>query len=670
MRSLRGYLGGMTALLVLLVCGATAGLLWQLENFNRAQTQQQLLETSRAMSLAVDGQLQGYEGMLRALRESDALSRGDWPVFDAKARRLLSGPDAWIVLSDREGRQLVNTRVPLGASLPKGPAAPRMWPELDAGRSRICDLATGRIERRILCVDVPVVRQGRTVYALSVIFRPQLLKRTVERQRSRGRYLTVLDSRGVVIWSNVAPETYIGRPATPSLLAAMRRAPEGVQRSVSLDGVPTEVAFSRSPVSGWTFVLAAPRSTLAAGRLKAAREGLWMAALLMALAAGGGLLVGRRLTSGLKGLSAAAHRIRSGEPTGYRPSRIAEIDEVAATLDAAIAERNAAQERFDLAQEVGGIGSWDWDVLKDEGHVSHAYKQMHGLVAVDGALKLAQVLAVIHPEDLAGYQARLAAATRSAEPSTNEYRVVRPDGSIRWVSAKGRPIFDDNGRMTGAVGVVIDLTERKAAEDQLRLLMHEVDHPANNLMAVVQAIVNLSQGDGPALREVVTGRVEALARAHQLLAESRWQGADLKRLADEELLPFGLGDRGRVEAHGPSVALAPAAAQGVAMALHELATNAAKHGALSRPEGVVRLSWRQDDGWLRLRWEEAGGPPVAPPASRGFGTTVLQRALGGPVGGRVRLDWRAEGLACDLELPLMAGSPDLQPASLSGEAAA
>jgi PAS domain S-box-containing protein len=141
-----------------------------------------------------------------------------------------------------------------------------------------------------------------------------------------------------------------------------------------------------------------------------------------------------------------------------------------ARLQETLEELRISNERFNLAQEVGGIGSWEWNILTDEGWVSDTYKQMHGLSDVEGPLRIGQVIAVIHPDDLPGYQARLAAAKQRREPSTNEYRVVLPDGSIRWVGAKGRPIFGEDGALIGALGIVFDLTERKeaAAAEALR----------------------------------------------------------------------------------------------------------------------------------------------------------------------------------------------------------
>jgi two-component sensor histidine kinase len=189
--------------------------------------------------------------------------------------------------------------------------------------------------------------------------------------------------------------------------------------------------------------------------------------------------------------------------------------------------------------------------------------------------------------------------------------------------------------------------------DRMRLLVHEVDHRANNLMSVMQGLVSLSHATSAAeLKAVIEGRLHALAKAHKLMSETRWQGADLRRLVTEELTPFGLGSTDRVQADGDNVALSAAAAQGMALALHELATNAVKHGALSNASGEVRVSWSSEGGLLKLSWRESGGPAAKRPGRTGTGLKVLQRAFEGSAAGRTELDWDEGGLTCSIEAPL------------------
>ena len=193
----------------------------------------------------------------------------------------------------------------------------------------------------------------------------------------------------------------------------------------------------------------------------------------------------------------------------------------------------------------------------------------------------------------------------------------------------------------------------RESADRLQLLVHEVDHRANNLMSVIQGLVSLSDAPTAAeLKQVVEGRLQALAKAHKLMSETRWSGADLERLVTEELAPYGLGSTSRIKLAGGNVALSAAAAQGTALALHELATNAVKYGALSNATGEVALSWSQDAHLLTLRWSERGGPAVEAPQRRGTGLKVLERAFQGAAGGRTLMQWTPEGLDCLLEVPV------------------
>ncbi|MDB5580665.1 MAG: hypothetical protein JWR80_5841 [Bradyrhizobium sp.] len=223
----------------------------------------------------------------------------------------------------------------------------------------------------------------------------------------------------------------------------------------------------------------------------------------------------------------------------------------------------------------------------------------------------------------------------------------RPDGSRIAFIPYPTPFRDARGVIQGAVNMLVDITHRQQAEERMKLLSDEVNHRANNLLAVVQATLRITQGDTvEQFKTTLEGRIHALARAHSLVAQSRWEGADLHRLVSEELAPYVSAERPQVWASGPAIPLAPSAAQSMALAIHELATNAVKYGALSTLQGAVHVNWHTEaDGTLRFRWVETGGPPVTAPARRGVGTTVIDSAVR-QLGGRVTLDWPPEGLVC------------------------
>jgi two-component sensor histidine kinase len=194
---------------------------------------------------------------------------------------------------------------------------------------------------------------------------------------------------------------------------------------------------------------------------------------------------------------------------------------------------------------------------------------------------------------------------------------------------------------------------RKQSEAKIAVLSREAEHRAKNLLANVKAMVRLSEADTPeGLREAIEGRIEALANVHSLFVQSRWAGAELGSLVKQELSPYSRDGEMRTQIDGPSVILKPELAQAMAVALHELATNAAKYGALSEAGGRVRVEWsRAADGRLVLRWAEAGGPPVNPPTHKGFGTHMIDAMIRRREGGDVRLNWHADGLACEITLP-------------------
>lgn len=469
--SLRSFLLLASVAFALLLVSTAGVLVQQAERAGRLQTQAQMIDTTRALALVVDNQMVAYEHLLRALAASEAMGRLDLDEIDRQARQALREEDAWITLSDRDGVQLINTLKPPGADLGRADLPASLWRELDTGRPRVCNLVAGIVERRVLCVDVPVMRDGRAAYMLSVVFRPRRLQQIVTAQRvPKERYATIVDREGRVVWRSVDPERYIGHAATPDMLSHMRRASEGIVASRSLDGVPTQAAYSRSPVSGWTFIVAVRESELASAGVATLRKGAVVAVLLLTAALVLALATGGLIRRDLKGLAAAARRIRAGDPPAFPPSRFEEFGALAAMLEEAVTERDDSRERFKLAQEAGGVGAWDWDFERDEGRVSDTYKRMHGLEDEQGLLKFRQVLEMIHPDDREGYLLRLSEAKSRREPTDNLYRVVRKDGSISWVSARGRPRFDAHGRAVSGAGIVRDVTAEHEAEAALRQL--------------------------------------------------------------------------------------------------------------------------------------------------------------------------------------------------------
>lgn len=228
----------------------------------------------------------------------------------------------------------------------------------------------------------------------------------------------------------------------------------------------------------------------------------------------------------------------------------------------------------------------------------------------------------------------------------------RPDGSRIHFTPYPTPLRDGSGRLVGAVNMLIDITARKQAEDRMLLLTREVDHRSNNLLAVIQAMLRLTKADTvEEFQRTFDGRLGALSNLQKLFSESRWAGANISDLINEELRPYDVSDQSRISIAGPHAQLPSALGQAVAIAIHELATNAAKYGSLSIETGKLEVRWQTDaKGALHLTWMESGGPIVEKPTRRGFGVGAIDSMIR-TLNGKIARHWKPEGLICELFFP-------------------
>jgi two-component sensor histidine kinase/DNA-binding response OmpR family regulator len=328
------------------------------------------------------------------------------------------------------------------------------------------------------------------------------------------------------------------------------------------------------------------------------------------------------------------------------------VAERTAELESSTARLIQSEQRRTLALAAGQMGSWDWDIVTGECVWDEGQWRIVGVDPERFAITLANVQALIHPEDWGRLRSAFDEISANGQTSQTEFRVLRPNGELRWCIGTAAATVDASGRVVRISGVIVDITDRKEAEQRQALLTREVDHRARNALAVTQSIVRLTRaGTIKSYIAAVEGRVGALSRAHTLLSESRWEGADLDRLVDEELSPYRTSVD-KIAARGPQVSLRPVTAQILALALHELATNAAKYGALSSPAGKVKLTWDLQAGGLTLQWAETDGPAARAPAAQGFGTRIITASVASQLGGHAVFDWRPEGLHCTLSIPL------------------
>ena len=265
---------------------------------------------------------------------------------------------------------------------------------------------------------------------------------------------------------------------------------------------------------------------------------------------------------------------------------------------------------------------------------------------------IGQPITIVIPADRQREEREILTRIRQGE-HVDHFETVRQrkDGSLIIVSLTVSPVKNAEDNIVGASKIARDITAQKKSQEQITALAREAEHRSKNLLSNVQATVNLSRADTPEqLKQVIQGRIQALANVHSLFVETRWIGADLSTISAQELAPYSEKDQQRVHIDGPPVLLEPNAAQAIAVTLHELATNATKYGALSVASGRVDLKWSHEaDGHLRLRWTETGGPNVQTPTHKGLGSRIIEQIIIQHLG-QVSFDWRAEGLVCAISL--------------------
>jgi PAS domain S-box-containing protein len=247
----------------------------------------------------------------------------------------------------------------------------------------------------------------------------------------------------------------------------------------------------------------------------------------------------------------------------------------------------------------------------------------------------------------------------AGETVTFEASMPHRDGTRRETDTRYIPRRDSAGKVDGFYALAIDITDRKRAEAQQRLLMHELSHRMKNMLTMVQAMATQTLRTATSMkdaRDTLAARLVMLGKAQDILLQEARDRASVRDLVMAAVEVHGDDQPGRFRVSGPDLQLGPKPALSLSLALHELATNAAKYGALSTPDGHVEIAWsiepQDNEPCFRLRWSEHGGPPVVPPSSKGFGSRLIERGLAGEFGGKVQLDFEPTGVVCTITAPL------------------
>ena len=310
-------------------------------------------------------------------------------------------------------------------------------------------------------------------------------------------------------------------------------------------------------------------------------------------------------------------------------------------------EARLADERLEMALTASGVvGLWDWNVASDLLHGDAHFARLYGLDEERTAAGLTMEQFQVHvvAEDLGPLRARIHDVFDHGADFLVEYRLAIPGEPLRWVECTGRMVYDPQGRPVRFSGTAVDITERKNNEDQRQLLMQELSHRVKNTFAMVQSVAfQTLRGTDQAISAALQSRLAALSRAHEMLVQTSWSSTSIGELMERVLRLEAEGDQ--FELAGPDLVIGSRAALSLSLLLHEMATNAVKYGALSVPDGIVRVEWRVDGETFRLFWREEGGPPACPSARAGFGSRLIERGIAGSR--HVQLDYTDKGLRAE-----------------------
>jgi PAS domain S-box-containing protein len=339
------------------------------------------------------------------------------------------------------------------------------------------------------------------------------------------------------------------------------------------------------------------------------------------------------------------------------------LERKTAELSEANRSLRESEARYRTALAAGRMGTWETDLVNRTRLWTEEGMALFGISPPDGRGRVGgdddEYRNALHPDDR-HLMLKFHQLADKQDTFTSEYRTVHPDGAVLWLRGRGQVIArGPDGKALRMVSIVTDVTERKAAEDHIEFLMHEISHRSKNLLMVIQSIARRTARTAGSLEEFerrFERRLQGLAASHDVLVSKNWQGAPLADLVRQQLVPFAEIQGSRIKLEGPDVVVTAEAAQALGLAIHELATNAIKYGALSVPAGRISVSWalEGDAGATRallLNWIEQDGPLVTPPERKGFGHVVIGEMVERSLGAKVAMEFAGEGLKWSVSIP-------------------
>ena len=634
---------------------------------------------ARTLSAGVDRVFIGEIERLQALAASPSLRQGDFAEFQRQAEASLALQQRGnIVLIDRNMQQLVNTFVPFGKPLPKAvvPRTPEMT--FATGKPQVTVLFMAPVvDQFMFGITVPVEIDGESRYVLGRSQDQHSLARLVAANELPPGWLAVIaDAAHHIIARSEQEDAFIGKELPPAQWH--HAGPGGVFEFIDSEGRLSLEASARSELTGWQTAVWAPKALLEAPVRALWRTIALTALLAFMLATGLALWLGRIIARSVGRAARAAIALGEGGPMPLSGTPVAEVETLMVELRRTAARRQAAEDRLreskdrlQTALNVAQLGSYRYDprhrVFSGDTRSQEIFDFPKNGATIEEILKL------VHPDDVEMVQANLEASLDPVDPrlSATEFRLRRGDGEVRWVETLGLAYFEGDGRERRAVsyvGTLADITERKEREEKEHLLMREINHRAKNMLSVVDAIAHQTATRNPEdFVERFSERIQALSANQDLLVRNEWNGVEIEDLVCAQLKLFADLIGSRIAVQGPRLRLKAASAQAIGLALHELATNAGKYGALSTDTGRVDVRWGTSGDIFTISWTEREGPLVSAPKRRGFGTIVMEAMAERSVDGTVDLDYVPSGVTWRLACSAANALEPWERESISGE---
>ena len=656
-RTIRFRVLSLVTFIVVPLLGLFAWTGMELASTKRALVELHRFDVTHRLSSAIDRDISGIFGILAGLASSDDLRKGRLPDFQRQAAVLSSHPEiVYLWAFSRDGSFVSgspNTEEQIaGLGLKK-----ELIDDVFNGIRSVSPVQGEGLPNAMVTLAIPVRENGRVIYGLAAQIRIDRLSDLFENAGIEKHWpAAVVDKNGHFVARSLDAQNRVGQASRPELVEAARRADRsGTFENVTYEGVRALNSYYRSDLTGWTSIVAVPKNELTKPIERAVLITLFGGAIVLAGTLFLATQLSKRISGPVANLSRFATALAGGNAYAEENYDIIELDEVRSALERAMASSSRLSAL--VASSGDAILSMDLD-----GTIRTWNKGAEELFGYTADEVIGKPKTILIPEE--GMEAYRAQRNKILQGDSLREETMRrkKDGTLVHVSLDSAPIRRvSDGRIIAFSSIIHDISDRKAAEKHMQLLMRELAHRCKNQLAIIQVIAGQTARNTNSIEgflDKFRNRLQGLAKSHDLLTSQNWKGAPLESLVRGQLEAFLESLANQFDIEGPCVYLPAAASESIGLALHELATNASKYGALAVPQGRVSVKWAfekgsSDETLLRVDWIERGGAKIdQPPTQKGFGSTVIESIVASSVNGKAEVIYHPEGLHWSLEFPV------------------